>query len=113
MNGLFTYFSGPSGLLSILVIAIILASVAMLIRWHFQPGDFDLRDALTAPTPDGKRRVDTSKAILVGVFLVSSYLVADNYSEGALGLYLGAWILNGGAVLAYKVFSKGNGNAKP
>ena len=66
----------------------------------------DLRDAVTAPGTDGIRRVDTSKSILVGAFLVSSYWITEHYSETALGLYLGAWVINGGAVLLQKVLIK-------
>lgn len=80
--------------------------VLALYLWHRGSDSFNLKDAFTAPGTDGIRRVDTSKTILMGTFLVSSYLLADNYSETALTIYLGAWVINGGAVLAYKAFSK-------
>ena len=111
MSEYLSYFYGPSGIVSVIFALIMVGSVAMLVRWQVRRDDFDLRDAITAPTPDGKRRVDTSKALLVGTFLVSSYLIADNYSDGALGIYLTAWVVNGGAVLAYKAFApKPNAN---
>lgn len=85
--------------------AIVITIVGVtLVRWHFQKDHFDLRDAITAPGTDGVRRVDTSKSILVGSFLVSSYWVSDNYSDAAMSIYLGAWVINGGAVLAFKAF---------
>ena len=106
------YFYGPSGIVSIIFIVLMMVALGLLFFWQRRADTFDLRDAITAPGPDNVRRVDTSKAILVGTFLVSSYLVADNYSDAALGVYLTAWVVNGGAVLAYKAFAKPNGPAK-
>jgi hypothetical protein len=100
------YFFLPSGIVGIIFLVLMLIAVVMLWKWQMTKDDFDLRDAITAPQPDGARRVETSKFILVGTFLVSSYLIADNYSDTALGVYLGAWVINGGAVLLFKVFNK-------
>ena len=87
-------------------IAISTLAVLLLFYWHYRKDHFDVRDAITSPGTDGIRRVDTSKSILVGAFLVSSYWITENYSETALGLYLGAWVINGGAVLLQKVLIK-------
>lgn len=87
-------------------LAVLTIGLLVILWWHSRRDYFDLRDALTSPGTDGIRRVDTSKTILVGAFLTSSYLLADNYSDTAYGLYLGAWILNGGAVLLHKVLKK-------
>lgn len=100
------WFYVPENLLAAVFLALMGAATVMLYWWHTRADNFNLRDALTSPGTDGVRRVDTSKAILVGVFLVSSYLLADNYSESAFVFYLTAWIVNGGAVLAYKAFSR-------
>jgi len=94
----------PTNAVTLIVGILIVVSLLILWQWQRQKDDFDLRDALTAPGTDGIRRVDTSKTILTGTFLVSSYLLADNYSDTALGVYLGAWVVNGGAVLAYKAW---------
>src|SRR5689334_19805884 len=91
---------------SLFFLSILSIGVLVLIWWHSRDDKFDLRDSITSPGTDGVRRVDTSKTILVGAFLTSSYLLAENYSDTAYGLYLGAWILNGGAVLLQKVLNK-------
>lgn len=93
----------PAHLFAIGVIAVIVVSALLLVWWHTRHDNFDLRDAITSPGTDGIRRVDTSKSILVGAFLVSSYWITEHFSETALGLYLSAWVINGGAVLLQKV----------
>jgi len=98
----------PTNAVTVIFGFLIIGALWLLWVWQRRKDNFDLRDALTSPGTDGVRRVDTSKTLLVGVFLVSSYLVSDNYSDTALGVYLGAWVINGGAVLAYKAW-KGNG----
>lgn len=98
--------SAPYQTFSLFFLAILSLGILALWWWHSRHDHFDLRDALTSPGTDGIRRVDTSKTILVGSFLVSSYWVTENYSDTALTVYLGAWVINGGAVLAHKVFSK-------
>ena len=104
-----TEFWLPSNPVTLIIGTLIIVGLLLLWQWQTQKNSFDLRDAMTAPGTDGIRRVETGKAILCGTFLVSSYLVADNYSDTALGVYLGAWVINGGAVLVYKVF-KPNGD---
>ena len=94
----------PTNTVTIIFALLFVLAGVLLYRWHTHEDNFNLKDALTSPGTDGIRRVDTSKSVLVGTFLVSSYLVADNYSDTALGVYLGAWVINGGAVLAYKAF---------
>ena len=93
----------PNSTFSLGVIVVIVVSAALVVWWHTRHDHFDVRDAITSPGTDGIRRVDTSKSILVGAFLVSSYWITEHYSETALGLYLGAWVINGGAVLLQKV----------
>ena len=102
----------PTNAVTVTFVLLIIAAIWLLWVWQKKKDNFDLRDALTSPGSDGIRRVDTSKSLLVGVFMVSSYLVADNYSDTALGVYLGAWVINGGAVLAFKAF-KANGTLPP
>ena len=102
----------PTNVVTLIFGGLLVFVLLLLWRWQTRKDDFDLRDAITVPGPDGIRRVDCSKSLLVGTFLVSSYLVADHYTDTALTIYLGAWVINGGAVLAYKAW-KSNGTVGP
>ena len=96
----------PAHSFGIFWLGLITLAVLLLIWWHTRHDTFDIRDAITSPGTDSVRRVDTSKSILVGAFLVSSYWITEHYSDTALGLYLSAWVINGGAVLLQKVLIK-------
>ncbi len=85
-------------------IVMVTMAIGLLIYWHYKSDHFDVRDAITSPGTDGIRRVDTSKSLLVGAFFVSSYWVTENYSDTALTVWLGAWIINGGVVVLQKAF---------
>jgi hypothetical protein len=93
----------------------VLMLLLFLLLWNMQrrtedaqgnPDTFDLRDIICAWDTDKKRQtVSTAKSFLAGTFLVSSYTLIEHYSDTALGIYLGAWVLNGGIVAFQKVFS--------
>lgn len=95
---------------------VLLLSVLFVLLWLMQhkktdengnPDTFDLRDIICAWDADKKRQtVSTAKSFLAGTFLVSSYTLIEHYSDTALGIYLGAWVLNGGIVAFQKAFSK-------
>lgn len=74
---------------------------------------FDLRDIICSPDPDTKKQVvNTAKSFLAGTFLVSSYTLIEHYSDTALGVYLGAWVINGGIVAFQKAYMH-QGNDSP
>lgn len=80
----------------------------ILILWYLQrkqkdvngvPDTFDLRDIICSWDAERQRQiVSTPKSFLAGTFLVSSYGLIEHYSDTALGVYLGAWVINGGIV---------------
>jgi hypothetical protein len=73
-----------------------LAVIALLL-WRGQHKDdgFDIRDIICSYS-DGKQTISTSKTLLAGAFLTSSYYVVKNPSDTAYAAYLAAWVLNGG-----------------
>ena len=81
----------------------LLAALAMIL-WYMQHKNdtFDLRDAICNFT-DGKQIVSTSKSLLVGAFLVSSYYLIQNPTDMAFGAYLIGWVTNGGIAAWQKV----------
>ena len=74
----------------------ILAFIALLL-WRGQHKDdgFDIRDIICSYS-DGKQTISTSKTLLAGAFLTSSYYVIHNTSDTSFAAYLAAWVLNGG-----------------
>lgn len=94
----------PDQTFALFWLAFIGIGLLMLIWWHTRHDNFDLRDSITSPGTDGVRRVDTAKSLLVSAFIVSAYWVTENYSDTALGIFLGAWVINGGVVVLQKVF---------
>ena len=76
-----------------------LGLVALLIIWRMHVADdwFDLRDVISERVSGGKV-VSTSKVLLVAAFCMSAYWITRNYTETALGLFLAAWVVNGGIV---------------
>lgn len=73
----------------------------VVILWHSQrkPDDFDLRDVICSwDNKNKKQTVSTSKTLLTGAFLTASYVLIEHYTETAFGLYLTAWVVNGGVV---------------
>lgn len=71
----------------------------MLFVMQFIKDDFDIRDVICSWDEKNKRKViSTSKSFLAGAFAVSSYVLIEHYSDTALGVYLTAWVANGGVV---------------
>jgi hypothetical protein len=88
-------------LILILVIALILA--------EFQRKDdtFDLRDIICSwDVKSQKQIVTTSKSLLAGSFIVSSYYLVKNPSDIGFGAYLATWVANGGVAAWQKVKQK-------
>lgn len=78
----------------------LLGALAMLILWRMHKADdwFDLRDIISERLPGGVKVVSTAKSLLVASFAMSAYWITRNYTETALGLFLAAWVANGGIV---------------
>lgn len=84
---------------SILFIAGLAGLIVMLWMAQRKPDGFDMRDIICSwDKKHEKQIVSTSKALLTGAFLVSSYVLIAHYTETALGLYLTAFVVNGGVV---------------
>lgn len=71
--------------------------VIILLFWWMQSrkDEFDLRDIICEW--NGKKQiVSTTKSLLAGSFLASSYYLIEHPSDMAFGAYLLAWVTNGG-----------------
>lgn len=85
----------PSSTVSILFGLLLILLGFILWRMQSQPDDFDLRDVICSW--DGERQiVSTSKSLLAGAFLASSYYILRNPSDVSFTAYLTAWVANGG-----------------
>jgi heme A synthase len=84
----------------IAMLFVILLLIIAWMLWHSQSVKddyFDLRDIICSWDDENKRQiVSTNKSLLAGAFLVSSFYVLRNHSDAAFGIYIGAWVLNGG-----------------
>lgn len=92
----------PTEAVSILFILVLALLVLVLRRMQMAKNTFDLKDIICEWTDD-KQIVSTSKSLLTGAFIVSSYFVIKNPSELSYGAYLTAWVVNGGIAAWRKV----------
>jgi len=90
----------PVRTVSILFALLIALLWIILYRAQRAPNDFDLKDVL-CETIDGKHEVSTTKTLLTGAFLISSYLAIVHPSDVAYAAYLTAWVSTQG-VAAWK-----------
>lgn len=88
---------------SLIFVGLLIALAMILWIMQRKADTFDLRDAICTFTPDGKQIVSTSKSLLAGAFVVSSYYIIKSPSDMAFGAYLLAWVTNGGIAAWQKV----------
>ena len=82
---------------SIIFLVVLFIAGCVLIYLQLKKDEFDFRAIISSYVVDngvGKYVPDTSKTILVGSWITSSYLVIEHYSEAAIAAYLGFWVLN-------------------
>lgn len=90
----------PASTVSILFGLLLVLLGVILWRMQAQDDTFDLRDVICSW--DGERQiVSTSKSLLAGAFLASSYYIIQNPSDVSFTAYLTAWVANGG-IAAWK-----------
>jgi len=85
----------PTEAVSILFALVLALLVVVLRRMQAAPDTFDLKDVI-CDWIDGKQICSTSKTLLAGAFLTSSYYVLKNPSEMVFAAYLTAWVASRG-----------------
>lgn len=86
---------------TLIFLGIVVLTACILIWMQFKKDEFDLR-ALICEMRGEKAVPATDKTLLVGSWIISSYLTIEHYSEGALTAYLTLWVLNGGVAVLRK-----------
>jgi hypothetical protein len=95
----------------IFVLLLVLLGI-ILWRMHVNETSFDLKDAICSwDSKHQKQIVSTSKSLLVGSFIVSSYYLIKNPSDVGYAAYMATWVANGGVATWRKV--KETENATP
>lgn len=102
LNGWFAYILTSNSGVTFMFAGLSVVLCGLLVWVQMRRDQFDLR-AIISTYKDGHYVPVTDKSLLVGCWLVSSYLVIEHYSEAVLAVYLGAWVLNGGISGAIKV----------
>lgn len=92
----------PTSAVSILFVLVLALLVIVLRRMQMAKDTFDLKDIICEWTGE-KQIVSTSKSLLAGAFLVSSYYIIKSPSEVNYAAYLAAWVVNGGIAAWRKV----------
>jgi hypothetical protein len=95
INGWFAYVIATNSVATFLFAGMIVAIIILLTWMQMLDDKFDLR-AIISTYKDGHYVPTTDKTLLVGCWIVSSYAVFEHYSDSLMGVYLGAWVLNGG-----------------
>ena len=90
----------PTRTVSILFALLIVLLWIILYRAQRAPNTFDLKDVL-CETVDNKQQVSTTKTLLTGAFLTSSYSLIAHPSDLIYAAYLTAWVTTQG-VSAWK-----------
>jgi len=85
----------PTEAISILFVLLLALLVVVLRRMQAADDTFDLKDVI-CDWIDGKQICSTSKTLLAGAFLASSYYILKNPSEMAFAAYLTAWVASRG-----------------
>lgn len=95
LNGWFAYIlTNNSGTtFAFAGMSVILCGVLVWVQ--MRRDQFDLR-AIISTYKDGHYVPVTDKTLLVGCWVVSSYLTIEHYSDTALAAYLALWVANGG-----------------
>ena len=97
---------------SIIFLLLAVFIVATLVIWQFSPDKFDLREAITSRGKDGQQHIDLHKVLLIGSWLIGSYVLIKDSADGSanewlFGLYLTAFVSARIATLVAQV--KGGG----
>ncbi|CAB4187556.1 hypothetical protein UFOVP1155_37 [uncultured Caudovirales phage] len=89
---------------SVSILFAMMLALIFSILWRLQNAEntFDLKDII-CEWADGKQIVSTSKSLLAGSFLVSSYYLIKNISDVCYAAYLTAWVANSGVAAWRKV----------
>lgn len=95
ITGYFAYLISSNSVATFLFVGILLLMFGSLVWMQMRKDEFDLR-AIISNYVDGKYVPATDKTLLVGSWVVSTYLTIEHYSDTALTAYLGLWVLNGG-----------------
>lgn len=89
-------------------LAVLIVIVVLLWRMQNKPDNFDLRDIICSWDEEHQKQlVNTSKSILAGTFLTSSYYIIEHPTDMAFGAYLLAWVTNGGIAAWQKTQQQG------
>lgn len=95
LNGWFAYVLANNSVTTFVFAGVLVIVACMLVWVQMRRDQFDLR-AIISTYKDGHYVPVTDKTLLVGCWLVSSYLVIEHYTDTALAAYLTLWVLNGG-----------------
>lgn len=95
LTGYFAYLVSSNSMTTFVFVGILMLVMCMLVWVQMRRDKFDMRAVISTYKDDHYVPV-TDKTLLVGCWLVSSYLVIEHYSETALTAYLGLWVANGG-----------------
>jgi len=95
LNGWFAYILATNSGITFVFAGVFVIICGMLVWVQMRRDQFDLR-AIISTYKDGHYVPVTDKTLLVGCWVVSSYLVIEHYSDTALTAYLTLWVLNGG-----------------
>jgi hypothetical protein len=95
LSGWLAYVLMNNNVATFIFVGVLLEVIGILIWVQFKKDTFDLR-AIYSTYQNGQLVPDTSKSLLVGTWIVSSYLTIEHYSDAAVLAYLTAWVINGG-----------------
>jgi hypothetical protein len=95
INGWFAYILSTNSATTFVFAGVLVITACMLVWVQMRKDQFDLR-AIISTYKDGHYVPVTDKTLLVGCWLVSSYLVIEHYTDTALAAYLTLWVINGG-----------------
>jgi drug/metabolite transporter superfamily protein YnfA len=101
INGWLAYILSNNSATTFVFAGVVVIVACLLVWVQMRKDQFDLR-AIISTYKDGHYVPVTDKTLLVGCWLVSSYLVIDHYSETALAAYLTLWVANSGIRAIYK-----------
>jgi len=95
LNGWFAYVLTTNSGVTFIFAGVLFFTAIILVLLQLKDDEFDFR-AIISEYRDGHYVPVTAKTLLVGCWLVSTYLTVAHYTETALTAYLGFWVLNGG-----------------
>ena len=105
LTGYFAYIISNNNVATFLFVGFLAMLFGMLIWMQMRRDTFDLRAIISNyVVVDGEGRYvpATDKTLLVGTWVVTSYLVIEHYTDAALLAYGTLWVVNGGVVVLAK-----------